>query len=278
MEAILKGAIPLEIRCSENEIASHNPPVYYVSMSRYSYLHFLDDEPLNYLKLGAMETIDTCWFEHASVSLPPYLPVGVLYDLFFSKNTSTGVLNPWKISIHFLGNQDASFNFSSSKCSKIFDHTVKQALFLLSGSMAHFFTLKLEDKKDLLSIAMKMDIDRFIQLRKDILPPEEKLKSIPIRVFVQDLHSDSSEKNNWLVFRQRSINEFGMSVMDAIRLVYPEIVVDLYDVYIQGVFISPHATIFELWKLFMHADFFLYIVLKIVSVEQICGMDKNSRK
>lgn len=173
------------------------------------------------------------------------------------KTTSSMYMIPWKISVHF-----SSFpNDKLLRCTTIetseryFDHSLKQALYLLHGTSSSFYNMSVENKQQIWESITRSKYDLFKTIAITLKPKLIDVRLVPIRII---RHNKPTIQKP---IQTINSNDTDMLLSDVLDICLPSFNFDLYSVLIQGVEIPLSAPVFSVWSIFSHADFFLYICL-----------------
>jgi autophagy-related protein 5 len=166
-------------------------------------------------------------------------------------------MKPWKISVHF-----HSFpNDKLLRCTTIesseryFDHSLKQALYLLHGTSSSFYGMSVEDKQQIWEGITRSNYDLFETIAIILKPILIATRLVPVRII---RHSKPTIQKP---IQTTNSNDTDMLLSDVLEICLPQFNSTLYSVLIQGIEIPLSAPIFSVWSIFSHPDFFLYICL-----------------
>lgn len=247
-----EGKIPIIFQLSENEITSNQRPnPCFVLASRLSYLPMVASDAITYLQNSVLQYTSMIWFEYNHYPLKANLPLGVLFDMT-TENSNNNKL-PWIVTIHF-----QSFPFNQIvNCSTLkdseryYNHSLKQALYLLHGNTNAFNSLTIECKQSVWNSVCTGDYNTFQQVSRDLISTTSTIKKLPIK-FIK------------LGYPTVQIN------IDTTRVILLKDVIDKLDdhdmnsrLLVHGIDISCHLNvpIYDIWKLFYHGDLFMYIII-----------------
>jgi len=185
-ELLFEGKIPAEFSIVESDVTSVKIPIpYYALLSRVSYLSLETTEVVNHFKGSVIELDQSIWFECNGQPLKSHLPIGVLYD-FFCKEISL----PWRIVIHFRQFPGNKLIRSSTvnDTEKLFSHSLKQSVFLLSGNTRLFTSLSIQKQTDLHQSVSTVDCQLYKDVMEEVLSgvTSSSTRSLPVAIVVSD--------------------------------------------------------------------------------------------
>lgn len=185
-ELLFDGKIPAEFSIVESDVTSVKIPIpYYALLSRVSYLSLETTEVVNHFKGSVIELDQSIWFECNGQPLKSHLPIGVLYD-FFCKEISI----PWRIVIHFRQFPGNKLIRSSTvnDTEKLYSHSLKQSVFLLSGNTRLFTSLSIQKQSDLHQSVATVDCQLYKDVMEEVISgvTSTSARSLPIAIVVSD--------------------------------------------------------------------------------------------
>jgi autophagy-related protein 5 len=171
----------------------------------------------------------------------------------------SGIL-PWIVTVHF-----QSFPYerilkcgSSEESEKYYFHSLKQALYLLHGSTRPFNDLTSEKQSQLWESTYQGSMGMFEQVARDLRPSIENFKFIPLRIlFAWD---KATYQKPVALFDNDNTYLSVKSYLEP--LIHTWEFASAYDILIQGIVVPDDMPLYQIWKLFAHADLFLYICVR----------------
>jgi hypothetical protein len=284
MEKLLwDGKIPIEFNIFQSDIASiATPDPLFILGSRYSYLLAVASEVVDIFRLCAIELTSDVWFSSGGTPLRPNLPIGVLFDLHYSK-AAEAALTPWVVFVHFQRFPIGTIVSCPSEdaCAKLYTHSLKQALFLLHGSTRQYNSLSVESQSLLWESTRSGSYDLWQPISEELTPSPDCLKVIPIRMIFSDCRPTVQKPfllSGPVVTLGDAINELlthsfppkrkaAASIDSTLEAGAPpnplSVSLDhdsISKVFLHGIESVPRgAKLYDVWRLFCHADLFLYI-------------------
>jgi len=262
-ELLWQGYIPIVFQLSDNDIASSNkhPNPMFKLASRFSYLPVICSDVIENLQSFVLQYTSDIWYEYNSIPLKSNLPIGVLYDMSIHNNDNDDNKLPlWTITIHFQTFPREIIPCSTlSDSERYFSHSLKQALYLLHGSTSAYNSLTVELKKSLWdSVCTGTDYQTFQRISSNLL--STTVNKLPIR-FIKKGNPTRQicielVKNGEEILLSDIISQLGDSDLKSS---------DHYKLLVHGIDITCHLNIpvRELWRIFHHGDFFMYIIILI---------------
>lgn len=300
-QALWNGSIPAQFSLSSYDITTLNPPdPVYVLLSRMSYLPVTVADVVEYFKATVADFQSDIWFEFNGKPLKAHLPIGVIFDLVFDSKVDT---LPWEITIHYSGfpSNELIKCGTATESLRMYSHSLKQALYLLSGSTRAFNELNIGRQSQLLEGIRTGNRGMFEEIARDLRPSEESVRLVPVRI----LRPGQVIIQRNISLHSKDKDPFVMSLLDVLVVMSvlqcpqsesgdasPErsslLPVDSkapdlslpncaatasnastatsgLSIVIQGVTVPLEAPLYPLWRLFAHPDFFLYICIIISS-------------
>ena len=180
-------------------------------------------------------------------------------------NTNTSNNNDnlpiWTIIIHFQSFPfDKIINCSTlAEIERYYNHSLKQALFLMNGSTNAYNSLTVESKKVLWDSINIGDNVMYQSITNNFLKSIENIKLIPVKFLIVgypiiQLSIQSINKHGHQVLLKDSIIDINKNIKKESNE---------YKVIIQGIDMTCHLNVsmYNLWHLFSHGDLFLYIIV-----------------
>lgn len=191
------------------------------------------------------------------------IPIGCLYDIYAKETGCEDAIKPWTIQIHFQSFPTKVLLRCSSieESKRLFNHSLKQALYVIYGNSSKFAGQSVENKLLLWEAVRTGEYIKFNQITTALRPSSPlKIRCIPVRVL---LYADSSFRTLQKPISAIKPSSEVTTLRDAISINLPTCdLCEMEDyVLIQGVRIPFNAPLFELWCAFAHADLFLYICI-----------------
>eukprot|EP01038_Epipyxis_sp_PR26KG_P008175 gene8175-11060_t len=274
-----EGRVPIKMIIAIDEIATFYPPEpYYTVASRFSYLPVIAHDAIEHFKHSAIDFSSSIWFESNNMPLRSFLPIGVLFDLHVTEENK---LDIWEIIIH-LRNYPKILLLKchdSEQAEKLLFQSIKQALYLLYGSTRIFNELNVVNQKLLWEGCTQRSRISFENAVFDLRPSINDAKLIPIRFVRKNFPTIQRPVSPFITVtttifenvttKQSADDNNSNQVEKTLEYLYMEILPFLQPVYdyqsikflIHGIEIPLSAPVYEVWKLFSHADLFLYITV-----------------
>jgi hypothetical protein len=304
-EELWRGKVPIELILDPSAVVAHMPPdPVFMLASRYSYLPSIAFEIIEAFRLYAIDLNSTVWFEAISSTneddlnldailphnssqgnfLRVNLPVGVLFDLFGPQSNvvSHKPIVPWRIMVHFS-------NFPAEeliKCesdefsSKLFAHSLKQALFLVHGSTRKYNELVIEKRQAIWTATKLGSYGDFSPIASELIAEPADTRIIPVRIVsncwnstlqrpfvVTDNSGQPSTMQIVISIIEHHVNalnkakyadEDGKISKQGDSEITP-VATGSISIVVQGIQIPATAGLYDVWRTFCHADLFLYV-------------------
>ena len=243
------------MQLSRLDCAASGAPVVWVSLPRGAYLRsaLLQHAAFATLKEASVEVGGaTLWFTRGDTDGAPLradLPLGVLVDVHALQQ------KPQKqhdkvfthLTVHF-HHQPVEF-VMTDECSRLFFHSLKQALFVGFGSCSAFYSLSAQDQCDLFS-SLNTDGGKGGARAAEIVArlfPASVLR-VPVRIV-------SSEQQQQIRVRQTVV-----SPSSTLSATLHEAGV-ASGCLVQGMIVPPDCPMVQLWVQLRHGDGWLYVVV-----------------
>ena len=185
-----------------------------------------------------------------------------MYTNISDNNDLNNKLPVWTITIHFQSfPYDKIINCSTlSEIERYYNHSLKQALYLLHGNSNIYNTLTIESKKSLWDSINTNDNKMYQSITNNFSKSIDVVKLIPVRFLIVgyptiQLSIQSINKNGYETLLKDPIIDINNNIK---KQNY-----NIYKIIIQGIDMTCHLNvpIYELWNLFSHGDLFLYVII-----------------
>jgi autophagy-related protein 5 len=292
--SLWRGHIPIELCLDSAAIAAPAgicPESVFILASRNAYLPAVAEVAVEVFRMHAIELNSNVWFESGCNAtgdfMPPSsgqqqqdakgtqflrvnLPIGVLFDLFGGQDwDNIHPIAPWKITVHF--DQfpvDALIRCQNSgEASKLYSHSLKQALFLLHGSTRAYNELSKEHRQALWDATTTAAYENFEVIANDLFADPINTRIIPVRIL----------STVWTSTLQRPFAALDSSTgqLTTVQTIFD--IVDhhvhalssisgskvRYSLVVQGIVLPKRARLYDIWRVFCHADLFLYVCVVV---------------
>jgi hypothetical protein len=176
---------------------------------------------------------------------------------------------PWKVVIHFQ-NFPAQLllpGCDESTSEKYFFHSLKQALFLLSGNTHAFNELDIEAQRKLWEGLYAGDRGLYEEVASKFLPASllsfesaesaQSLKCIPVRI----VQRSGAISQRPIGFVSQGFGGNHTTLRDVLSAEFHGLDIDGTAVLIQGIAAPLDVPLRDIWSLMCHGDLFLYVAL-----------------
>lgn len=248
-----EGGIPVEFVLDRSDVCAPSPPdPIFVMVPRVALLPLAARAVLERFRefamdVGGGEVDGEVWFESNGVPLNWHLPFGVLVDLMEEA--------PRRIIVHLRSPPPSTIpRCSLAAARRHFFHSLKQALFVETGSTQRLNALPANQWDNMFEGAASADLDKYLQPNAAVASSASGPRKLPVRV----VQSGSS----FVQMAARKCDDEGNAV--AVGTVLRDIGVrpDEGRVLAQGVPVSAAWNALETWRLLQAPDHFLYLVVR----------------